>query len=217
MLCLWYKRTQNKKIERKLNIFFTYKENLNTLELKSIIKEYDGTVKSIKIKEVQTKQKKQAMVCFSKEREIQKAITEIKLYEGWNAEVYRNMYNKNNNVKISSLSKDNQEQNWNTKRKIEENLGSELEKTKNDTKEIKNVIMKKSKDWLETNENKRNSLVKKVDKGRREENQNKIQKEKLKKTESKKRKNNNKKEVKQNKENTERDGDKDINRNKENR
>ena len=217
MLCLWYKRTQNKKIERKLNIFLTYKENLNTLELKSIIKEYDGTVKSIKIKEVQTKQKKQAMVCFSKESEAQKAITEIKLYEGWNAEVYRNMYNKNNSVKISSLSKDNQEQNWNTKRKIEENLGSELEKTKTDTKEIKNVIMKKNKDWLETNENKRNSLVKKVDKGRREENQNKIQKEKLKKTESKKRKNNNKKEVKQNKENTERNGDKDINRNKENR
>ena len=82
MLCLWYKRTQNKKIERKLNIFLTYKENLNTLELKSIIEEYDGTVKSIKIKEVQTKQKKQAMVCFSKESEAQKAITEIKLYEG---------------------------------------------------------------------------------------------------------------------------------------
>ena len=82
MLCLWYKRTQNKKIERKLNIFLTYKENLNTLELKSIIEEYVGTVKSIKIKEVQTKQKKKAMVCFSKESEAQKAITEIKLYEG---------------------------------------------------------------------------------------------------------------------------------------
>ena len=65
-------------------------------------------------------------------------------------------------------------------------------KTKNETKEIKNVIIKKNIDWLETNENKRNSLVKKVDQGRREENQNKIQKEKLKKIKSKKRKNNNK-------------------------
>ena len=46
-----------------------------------------GTVKSIKIKEVQTGQKKQAMVCFSKESEAQEAITEIKWYEGWNAEV----------------------------------------------------------------------------------------------------------------------------------
>ena len=53
-----------------------------------------GTVKSIKIKEVQTGQKKHAMVCFSKEREAQEAITEIKGYEGWNAEVYRNVYNK---------------------------------------------------------------------------------------------------------------------------
>ena len=46
-----------------------------------------GTLKSIKIKEVQTGQKKQAMVCFSKESESQEAITEIKWYEGWNAEV----------------------------------------------------------------------------------------------------------------------------------
>ena len=35
-----------------------------------------GTVKSIKIKEVQTGQKKQAMVCLSKESEIQEVITE---------------------------------------------------------------------------------------------------------------------------------------------
>ena len=34
------------------------------------------------------------MVCFSKESEAQETITEIKGYEGWNAEVYRNVYNK---------------------------------------------------------------------------------------------------------------------------
>ena len=51
-----------------------------------------GIVKSIKIKEAQTGQKKQAMVCYSKEREAQEAITEIKGYEGWNAEVYRNFW-----------------------------------------------------------------------------------------------------------------------------
>ena len=34
------------------------------------------------------------MVSFWKERETQKAITEIKWYESWNAEVYRNVYKK---------------------------------------------------------------------------------------------------------------------------
>ena len=65
-----------------------------------------GTVKSIKIKEVQTGQKKQAMVCFSKESEAQEAITEIKWYEGWNAEVYRNVYDKQRTDKISSIYED---------------------------------------------------------------------------------------------------------------
>ena len=54
-----------KDCESKLNIFITFKENLNSEELKRMMEEY-GTVKSIKIKEVQTGQKKQAMVCFSK-------------------------------------------------------------------------------------------------------------------------------------------------------
>ena len=50
--------------------------------------EEDGTIKSTKIKEVQRGQKKkQAMVCFSKESEAREAITEIKWYEGWNAEL----------------------------------------------------------------------------------------------------------------------------------
>ena len=48
------------------------------------------------------------MVCFSKEREVQKAITEIKWYEGWNGEVDRNVYNKNGSCKISSISEDKQ-------------------------------------------------------------------------------------------------------------
>ena len=37
-----------------------------------------GTAKCVKIKEVQIGQKKQVMVCFSKESEAQEAITEIK-------------------------------------------------------------------------------------------------------------------------------------------
>ena len=57
-----------KDCQNKLNIFITFKENLSSKELKRIMEEY-GTVKSIKIKEVQTGQKKQAMICFSKERE----------------------------------------------------------------------------------------------------------------------------------------------------
>ena len=80
-----------KDCESKLNIFITFKENLSSEELKRIMEEY-GIVKSIKIKEAQTGQKKQAMVCYSKEREAQEAITEIKGYEGWNAEVYRNFW-----------------------------------------------------------------------------------------------------------------------------
>ena len=59
-----------------------------------------GTVKSIRIKEVEKGQKKQARVCFSKKREAQEAITYIKCYEDWNAEIYRNEYNKKSTGKI---------------------------------------------------------------------------------------------------------------------
>ena len=82
---------KTKDCESKFNLFITFKENLSSEELKRIMEEY-GIVKSIKIKEAQTGQKKQAMVCYSKEREAQEAITEIKGYEGWNAEVYRNFW-----------------------------------------------------------------------------------------------------------------------------
>ena len=116
-----------------------------------------GTVKSIKIKEVQTGQKKQAMVCFLKERAAQEAITEIKGYEGWNAAVYRNVYNKKSTGKISSRYEDKQEHNTNRKNKKEGDLEKELEKMRNDIKEIKKAIMNKNKDWLETNENTRDS------------------------------------------------------------
>ena len=64
MLRLWYKTKQNKILE----------ENKLKQELKKITEEF-GTVKIIKTKEVQTGQKKQAMVCFSKEREAQETIT----------------------------------------------------------------------------------------------------------------------------------------------
>ena len=58
-------------------------------------------------------------VCFSKEREIQEAITEIIGYEDWNAEVYRNVYNKNSTRKISSRYEDKQKHNRNRKKKKE--------------------------------------------------------------------------------------------------
>ena len=99
--------------------------------------EESGTIKSIKIKEIQTGQKKQAMVCFLKESETQEAITEIKWYEGWSAEVYRNVYNVKSTGKISSRYEDKQEHNTNRKKKKEGDLEKELEKMRNDIKDIK--------------------------------------------------------------------------------
>ena len=48
---------------------------------------------------------------------------------------------------------------------------------RNDIKEIKKAIMNKNKDWLETNANTRDSQKEKIEKGKEEESQNKIQKE----------------------------------------
>ena len=48
---------------------------------------------------------------------------------------------------------------------------------RNYIKEVKKAIMNKNKDWLETNENTRNSKKVKIEKGKEEESQNKIQKE----------------------------------------
>ena len=87
-----------------------------------------GTIKRIKVKEVQTGQKKQAMVCFSKERQAQEAITEIKGYEGWNSDVYRKVYNVKSTGKISSRYEDKQEHKTNRKKKKEGDLEKELEK-----------------------------------------------------------------------------------------
>ena len=42
------------------------------------------------------------MVCFPNEKEAQEAITGIKWYEGLNAEVYRNAYNKKRTDHISN-------------------------------------------------------------------------------------------------------------------
>ena len=47
---------------------------------------------------------------------------------------------------------------------------------RNDIKKIKDAITNK-KDWLETNESKRNCLIKKAEKTKEEEYQNKIRKE----------------------------------------
>ena len=58
-----------KNCESKLSIFVAFKENLSTQKLKRIIEEHES-VKSNKIKEVQTGQKKQEMVCLSKKREV---------------------------------------------------------------------------------------------------------------------------------------------------
>ena len=75
---------------------------------------------------------------FSKGREAQKAMTEIKWYEDFNLKVYRHVYYKNSSGKI--------ENNRNTKRKTEGNLGKELGKLRNDMKEIKKAVMNKNKD-----------------------------------------------------------------------
>ena len=60
------------------------------------------------------------MVCFSKERETQEAITEIKRYEGWNAEVYRNVYNKKGLAKFQAGMKINRNKTQTEKRKKKE-------------------------------------------------------------------------------------------------
>ena len=86
------------------------------------------------------------MVCFSKEREAQEAIIEIKEYEGWNAEVDRNVHNKKSTGKISSRYEDKQEHNTNRKNKKEGDLEKELEKMRNDIKGTKKAIMNKNKD-----------------------------------------------------------------------
>ena len=157
-----------KDYESKLNIYFAFKENLSPQELRKIMEEY-GTVKIIKIKEVQTGQKKQAMVCFSKESEIQEVITETKWCEVLNSEVYRNVYNKQRTSKISRIYEDKQEHNTSTKSKTEGDLEKELEKMRNDIKEIKKSILNKNKDWLEISENIRDSQKEKIEKGEEEE------------------------------------------------
>ena len=106
------------------------------------MKEY-GTARITKIKEVQTGQKKQAMVCFSKQTEAQEAIAEIKWREGWNAKVYRNVHNMQRTGKISSMYEDKQEHNTNTKKETEGDLEKKVEKMRDDMKEIKKAIMKK--------------------------------------------------------------------------
>ena len=47
---------------------------------------------------------------------------------------------------------------------------------RNDIKEIKRAILTKNKDWLETNKNTKDSQKDKIEKGKEEESQNKIQK-----------------------------------------
>ena len=48
---------------------------------------------------------------------------------------------------------------------------------RNDIKEIKRAILTKNKDWLETNKNTKDSQKDKIEKGKEEESQNKIQKQ----------------------------------------
>ena len=73
----------------------------------------------LKFEQHQNKRSNQVMICFTKEREAQKAVTEIKQYEGWNAEVYKIVSNKKSNGKTLSLFEDKQEQNRKTERKTE--------------------------------------------------------------------------------------------------
>ena len=57
-----------KEHKSKLNIFITFKENLSSQDLRRIMEE-DGTVKSIKIKEVQRGQKKNRQL-FASQRKV---------------------------------------------------------------------------------------------------------------------------------------------------
>lgn len=70
------------------------------------------------------------------------------------------MYNKNSSGKISSLSEDKQEQNKHKKQNRKK-----FRKLEMISRKWKFVIM--NKNCLETNENKRNSLIKKVEKGKK--------------------------------------------------
>ena len=134
MLYLWHKGHKIKDCESKHNIFIAFRENLIPQELKRIMEKY-GTVKSIKVNEVQLGQKNQPIVSFSKKNKAQVAITKIKCYEGWNAEVYRNRYYKKT-VKFQAYMKIRRH-NANTKKKTEGDLEKKLEKMRNHIKEIK--------------------------------------------------------------------------------
>ena len=65
------------------------------------------------------------------------------------------MYNKKALAKFQTVYEDKQEHNTSAKKKTKGDLEKESEKHRNDIREIKNAIMKKNKDWLETNENAR--------------------------------------------------------------
>ena len=128
------------------------------------------------------------------------------------------MYNENSSSKISSTNEDKQKHKTNTRKKPEGNLEQELEKMRNDIKVIKKVIRSKNKYWLETDENTWDSQKEKIEKGKEEESQHKIQKEsRTQENIIKQKKELYKQEESHSKENTERDEDEDINKNKENR
>ena len=65
---------------------------------------------------------------------------------------YIEMYVIKKTAKISSIYEDN-ENTIQTKKKTERDLEKELEKIRNDVREIKKAVVNKNKDWLETNEN----------------------------------------------------------------
>ena len=76
------------------------------------------------------------MVYFSKEKHAKINTTEAKWYKGWKEEVYKNVYNKNSSGKISIISEHKQGRNTNTKREAEKKIKKELDKVRNDLKEI---------------------------------------------------------------------------------
>ena len=128
------------------------------------------------------------------------------------------MRNKKSTGKISSIYEGKQEHNTNRKTKKEGDLEKKFEKMRNNIKEVKKTITNKNKDWLETNENTRDSKKEKIEKGKEKESQNKIQKKsRTKENVIRQKKEQYKQEEIQNKENTKRDGDRDITRNKEKR
>ena len=85
-----HKNIKIKDCNTDKNIFVRYSrdDTMEVQELQNIMAEY-GKIKSIKVLYHQNGgREKRAMLCYEKQMEVQRAITEISRYEGWRGEKY---------------------------------------------------------------------------------------------------------------------------------